>query len=197
MSSLIGYSQTETDRFKVGFSYGNGSQSKFPFNLKDYTHTVTFYKAQLNYLIGNKKQWAYEINIEPSYNIAEHQLLNEYFIKPEDGDDYQEKRNLYTQKRTINEYVLNLGFLVRYTVCTPVSIYAVGSVGPMISDKATERLAKGYAFSDIFGVGTSYAIGDVQLDFRYSLRHTSNLEFKTPNNGHNTTNMSFSVLYCL
>ena len=64
----------------------------------------------------------------------------------------------------------------------------------MFSDKATERLAKGFAFSDIFGLGLSYEINKLQLDFRYSVRHTSNLELKQPNGGHNTTNTEFSVL---
>ncbi|WNH14433.1 acyloxyacyl hydrolase [Flavobacteriaceae bacterium HL-DH10] len=118
-------------------------------------------------------------------------------MKPTDGDDYLEKQALYTQKRTIKEYGLNLGFIARYHIFKTFSGYAIGSIGPMISNKSTERLAKGYAFSDIFGLGLSYNMGKVQFDFRYSVRHTSNLQFKKPNNGHNTTNIEFLVLYKL
>jgi hypothetical protein len=64
----------------------------------------------------------------------------------------------------------------------------------MIADKASERLAKGFAFSDVFGLGMAYQLGNIQFGYRYSVRHTSNLEMKKPNNGHNTTNMEFSVL---
>ena len=78
-----------------------------------------------------------------------------------------------------------------------MSTYAIGGTGPMHSDKATERLAKGFAFSDIFGLGLSYELKKLLFDFRYSVRHTSNLELKQPNGGHNTTNTEFSVLFKL
>ena len=189
--------QIKKENIKLGFTFGTGSQNKFPFDLKDYTHEVTFYKAQINYRLKQNRKWAFEIYLEPSYNIAEHQLLNEQFIKPTDGVDYLEKRALFTQKRTIKEYVLNIGFIDIYFIYKDISTYAIGSVGPMISDKPTERLAEGYAFSDVFGLGVSYEINKIQLDFRYSVRHTSNLEFKQPNDGHNTTNMEVSVLFSL
>lgn len=191
------FAQLKKENFKIGASYGFGSQNVFPFDLESYSHDVQFYKAIVNYKFSEKKHWVFEINIEPSYNIAEHQLLNKYFIKPTDGDDYLEKRELFTQKRTIKEYVLNLGLIARYKVFNQGSVYALGSLGPMISDKDTERLAKGYAFSDIFGLGLSYKIDNIVLDARCSVRHTSNLEMKQPNNGHNTTNMEFSVMYQL
>ncbi|MFI1771519.1 acyloxyacyl hydrolase [Thalassobellus citreus] len=191
----IALAQIKKENLKLGLSYGTGSQNKFPFNSKDYSHEITFYKAVINYKILEKKDWSYEINIEPSYNLAEHQLLNKWFIKPTDSENYLELRDLYTQNRTIKEYVLNLGFLARYNIYNNLSAYALGSVGPMIADKPTERLAKGFAFSDVFGLGLSYRIGQAQLDFRYSLRHTSNLQLKVPNEGHNTTNIEFSVLY--
>ena len=194
VNNFSAYSQIKKENLKLGLSYGTGSQSKWPFDLKDYTHEINFYKLLLNYSISKKQKWAYEISIEPSYNIAEHQLLNKWFVKETDYDDYMEKRELYTQKRTIKEYVLNLGFLVRYSVYGDFSAYAIGGVGPMVSDNATERLAKGYAFSDVFGLGLSYEIKPFQFDFRYSVRHTSNLELKPPNSGHNTTNMEFSIL---
>ncbi|MFI1743123.1 acyloxyacyl hydrolase [Thalassobellus sediminis] len=189
--------QIKKENLKLGVSYGIGSQNKFPFNSKDYKHEVTFYKAVIHYKILEKKRWSYEISIEPSYNIVEHQLLNKFFIKPTDGDDYLEQQALHTQNRTIKEYVLNFGFIASYNLFKNLNSYAIGSVGPMISDKGTERLATGYAFSDIFGLGLTYTIGKVELDFRYSIRHTSNLQFKTPNNGHNTTNLEFSILYKL
>lgn len=190
-------SQIKREKIKIGLSYGSGSQNRFPFDLKDYTHTTTFYKAHFNYTFKEKKKWAFEFTAEPSYNIVEHQLLNKWFIKPTDGDNYLEKRDLYTQKRTFREYVLNLGLIARYPFYKSFSAYAVGSVGPMISDGATERLARGFAFSDVFGLGLSYDVGRVRLDFRYSVRHTSNLETKHPNNGHNTTNTEFSILFNL
>jgi len=195
--SFVGNAQIKKENLKLGFTYGTGSQNKFPFNEDDYTHEVTFYKTQINYRFKDQHKWAFEINLEPSYNVAQHQLLNRFYIKPSDAENYQELTELYMQKRTIKEYVLNCGFIARYKVYNGISTYAIGSVGPMFSDKATERLAKGFAFSDIFGLGLSYDINKIQFDFRYSVRHTSNLELKQPNGGHNTTNIEFSMLFKL
>lgn len=189
--------QIKKENLKLGLTYGTGSQDKYPFNADDYTHNVDFYKIQINYRFKDKQKWAFEVNFEPSYNVVEHQLLNRYYIKPSDADNYQELTELYVQKRTIKEYVLNCGFIARYKIYDGISSYAIGSVGPMVSDKATERLAKGFAFSDIFGLGLSYEINKLHFDFRYSVRHTSNLELKQPNGGHNTTNTEFSVLFKL
>jgi hypothetical protein len=195
--SSLTNAQILKENFKLGITYGAGVQGKFPFKANDYTHEVDFYKLQINYRFKDKKKWAFEINLEPSYNIAEHQLLNKFFIKPSDAENYIELRELYTQKRTIKEYVLNCGFVARYKIYNGISTYAIGSVGPMFADKATERLAKGFAFSDIFGLGLSCEIYKLQFDFRYSVRHTSNLELKRPNGGHNTTNTEFSILFKL
>ncbi len=186
--------QIKKENIKLGFTYGTGAQDKFPFNADDYTHEVDFYKIQINYRFKDKRKWAFEVNLEPSFNVVEHQLLNRFYIKPSDSDNYMELTELYMQRRTIKEYVLNLGFITRYKIYKNVSTYAIISVGPMYADKATERLAKGFAFSDIFGLGLSYEINKLQFDLRYSVRHTSNLEFQQPNGGHNTTNMEFSVL---
>lgn len=197
ISSFVGYAQIKKENLKFGFTYGTGSQSKYPFNDNDYTHEVTFYKTQINYRFKDKQKWAFEINLEPSFNVVKHQLLNRFYIKPSDAENYMELTELYLQNRTIKEYVLNCGFIARYKIYNGISTYAIGSLGPMISDKATERLAKGFAFSDIFGLGLSYEINNLHLDFRYSVRHTSNLEMKQPNGGHNTTNAECSVLFKL
>lgn len=195
--SVSGNSQIKKEYLKLGFTFGKGAQDKFPFNADDYIHEVDFYKIQINYRFKDKKKWAFELNLEPSFNVVEHQLLNKFYVKPSDAENFQELRDLYTQKRTIKEYVLNCGIIARYKVYKDFSAFSVFSLGPMIADKATERLAKGFAFSDILGVGVSYELNKLQFDFRYSVRHTSNLEFQQPNGGHNTTNFEISALYKL
>lgn len=193
----IGSAQIDKKKIRLGLSYGKGRHDRFPFDSKNYTHNVTFYKAIFNYRFKKAKNWAFEFTGEPSYNIVEHQLVNKWFIQPSDGEDYLVQREIFTQKRTFNEYVLNLGLIARYRLFNKLSVYAVGTVGPMVASKKTERLASGFAFSDVFGLGLSFGVGRVLLDFRYSVRHTSNLEMKQPNNGHNTTNTGFSILYNL
>jgi Lipid A 3-O-deacylase (PagL) len=196
-NTFVSNAQIIKENLKFGFAYGFGTENTFPFNSKDYDHSISFYTIKINYLLKEKRKWSYEVNIEPSFNIASHQLINKYFIKPSIGDNYLELRELFTQKREIKEYVLNLGFLIRYRIIKNFSVYNLASVGPMISNKDTERLAKGFAFSDILALGTSYRIDKIQLDFRYSIRHTSNFNLKSPNHGHNTANIEFGVLFKL
>ncbi len=183
------------NKTRLGFNYGFGSQESFPFNSKDYSYDIRFYKIQINYKLKESKKWSYEVNIEPSYYLAEHQLLNKYYVKPEDGDDYLEKREEFTQKKNINEYVLNIGFIARYKINKNFSTYAIVSVGPMYSDTDTERMNAGFAFSDIFGLGVSYKVNRFYLDFRYSIRHVSNLNISLPNNGYNSSNIEIGCTY--
>jgi len=196
-NTFISSAQIKKEKLKFGFALGYGTENTYPFNSKDYDHSISYYTIKINYLLKEKGKWSYEVNIEPSFNIAKHQLINKYFIKPSIGDNFLELRELFTQKREIKEYVLNLGLLIRYKIIKNFSVYNLASVGPMISNKSTERLAKGFAFSDILAFGTSYIIDKVQLDIKYSIRHTSNFDFKSPNHGHNTANIEFGVLFKL
>lgn len=186
--------QESEKKIKYGFNYGKGELGNFPFEDKDYSYETTFYKAQINYILKDKEKFNLELNIEPSYYVSEHQLLNKYFIKPGDYDDYLTEREIMTTKKTMKEYVLNLGIIARYKFVKNLSAYALGSVGPMIIDTRTERMAKGFAFSDIFSLGLSYKINKITLDTRYSARHVSNLQLQSPNSGYNSTNFEFGFL---
>ncbi len=182
---------------RLGFNYGFGTQQSFPFNFKDYTYDVQFYKFQINYELNAKTKWKIELNIEPGIYIANHQLLNVNYVQPRFGNDYLDQRLRFSKKKQINEYALNFGILFRYNICRQLSTYILGSVGPMISSIDTERLAKGFAFSDIFALGVSYMVNFIFLDLRFSLRHVSNANLQSPNSGHNSTNMEFGVSFQL
>jgi hypothetical protein len=93
--------------------------------------------------------------------------------------------------------VLNIGFLIRKTVGKTVSIYVQGSVGPMISDTETERLSKGFAFSDVFALGMSFNYKEIRLDVVPSLRHVSNAGTQRSNAGFNTKNIELGLSYRL
>ena len=106
-----GYGQQKekyTERLKTGFNYGMGTQEIFPFNSKDYLYDPQFFKIQINYTLAKKVNWNFELNVEPSYYLVQHQLLNEFYVKPSDREDYLEKREEFTKKKQINEYVLNV-----------------------------------------------------------------------------------------
>jgi len=198
--SIKGFTQSEQSnkhRIRLGFNTGYGMQESFPFNSPDYSYDASFYKFQINYLVIPRSKWNFELNMEPAYYRVEHQLLNKYYVRPEEYDDYLEKREEFTKKKIINEYVLNIGLVARYSVFKSWSIYALGSVGPMYSDTDTERMNAGFAFSDIFGLGTTYQINRFFLDFRYSIRHVSNANISKPNNGYNSSNLEIGCTYQL
>jgi hypothetical protein len=181
-------SQEKGRAIKYGFVYGIGEQGIFPFSDDDYLYETKSYKAQLNYVFKEVNKFSFEINVEPSVFISKHQLLNKHFITPDYGSDYLEERDRQTAKKTMKEYSLGIGVISRYNFTENMSAYALGSVGPMIIDTRTERMAKGFSFSDIFSFGFSYKIEKIILDLRYGVRHVSNFQLKNPNSGYNSTN---------
>ena len=184
--------QDEKSKFAVGFNYGFGSE----FNNKDYTFTNHFYKLQLYYKLKETKHFQYEILIQPEVNFGTHQLLNFYFVKPEDPD-YLEKRERYTQLKDVHEYVLNIGFLARKPIGKKCSFYILGSIGLMITDTETERMSEGFAFADVLAVGFSLNVKKLQFDLRPSIRHVSNAGLGSENAGYNTKNIEVGISYSL
>ncbi|MEO8534059.1 MAG: acyloxyacyl hydrolase [Flavobacterium sp.] len=178
--------------FSVGFNYGFGSE----FHNRNYTFTNHFYKAQLYYKLKKTKKFQYEILVQPEINFGRHQLLNFYFVQPDDPD-YIEKRAVYTQLKDVHEYVLNIGFLVRKPITDSFSFYILGSIGPMITDTQTERMSEGFAFADVFAVGFSVKAQRFQFDVRPSIRHVSNAGLGSSNAGYNTRNIEFGISYSL
>jgi len=184
--------QDGKSKFVVGFNYGFGSE----FNNKDYTFTNHFYKLQLYYKLKQTKYFQFEILVQPEINFATHQLLNFYFVKPDD-QNYIEKREKYTQLKDVHEYVLNLGFLIGKPISKNCSFYILGSIGPMITDTETERMSDGFAFADVLAIGFSVKLKDVQFDLRPSIRHVSNAGIGEENAGYNTKNIEFGISYSL
>lgn len=184
--------QSKNDNFAIGLNYGLGSE----FKNRNYTFTNHFYKVQLYYLLKETKHFQYQILVQPEVNFAKHQLLNFYFVKPE-TPDYSNKREEYTQLKDLHEYVLNLGFLIRKPIGKVFSVYALGSIGPMITDTETERMTKGFAFADVLALGVSAKIDQLLLDIRSGIRHVSNAGFNAENAGYNTRNIEIGISYCL
>ena len=184
--------QDKKGKIEIGLNYGFGSE----FSNSNYTFTNNFYKAQLYYQIKETKHFQYEILIQPEINFATHQLLNFYFVKPE-TPDYIEKREEYTKLKDVHEYVLNFGFLVRKPIGKIFSIYALASVGPMITDTETERMSDGFAFADVVAFGVTAKVDQFRFDIRPSIRHVSNAGLNSENAGYNTKNVEIGVSYCL
>jgi hypothetical protein len=186
------FAQEDKHPMAIGVHYGFGDE----ISNSDYTYTNRFLKGQLYYVLRATTRFRFEVLVQPEVNFATHQLLNLYFVTP-DEENFEEKRERYTKLKDIREYVLNIGLLVRKPITKTFSIYVLGSVGPMFTDTETERLSKGFAFSDVLALGFSLKTGNVTLDFRPNVRHTSNAGLQNSNAGFNTINIELGVSFPL
>ena len=182
---------------RLGIESGAGKQPLFPFSSPDYSYIVQGYRLSLNLPLKRKGRISYEFQIEPGVYSASHRLLNEYFIKPSWGSGYLEERKRLMASKTIMEYALNLGFQVRYYLNSNFRCFILAGTGPMVSDTDTERMAKGFAFSDVFALGVAYSTGKIMFEVRPGLRHVSNAGFRSPNSGYNSSNIDFGITVAL
>ncbi len=188
--SFVCISQQVHKNIKIGLSTGFGRE----FENRNYTYTNQYVKLQFMKTFKKLNRFSYDFVLQPEYNKGKHQLLNLYFVKPEE-QDYIEKRERYIRLKTCNEYILNMGLLMRFSLSSKSSVYVIGSVGPMYIDTVTERLSKGFAFADVLALGFNYKLGQFVLDVRPNLRHTSNAGLQNNNSGFNTKNIEFGILY--
>jgi len=195
--SLIVHTQAQEAEksIKLGFNYGLGTQQNFPFDADDYNYDSQSFKGQINYLIKSNRKWNFELLFEPGIYISKHQLLNKYYIQEIKHENFLELREKFTKKKTIHEYTLGVGFISRYKIFNNLSSYALFSIGPTLLSKSTERLDKGFAFSDILAFGLSYNVNRLILDFRLGVKHTSNGGLNKKNSGHNSALVEFGFLF--
>lgn len=192
LNGCLVFSQEKKQKIAIGLAYGIGSE----INNSDYTYTNRYLKGQFYYTLKSIKHFQFELLVQPEINFATHQLLNLYFVTPEEPD-FEIKRETYTKLKDIREYVFNIGLVIRKPITDDFSVYALLSVGPMITDTETERQSKGFAFSDVFGIGVSWKIKKVTLDLRPNIRHTSNAGLQNSNAGFNTFNIEAGVVFPL
>lgn len=182
--------QVKKERITVGFAYGTGSELRS----KDYTFVNNFYKVQFAYLLKEGRHFGYDLVVQPEINFAKHQLLNPYFVQPHEPN-YEQLREEYTKLKQIRDYILNAGVKVRKSLTKHTGIYLLGSIGPMVTDTESERLSKGFAFSDVIAIGFSLKSERVVFDVQPGLRHVSNGGLQKSNAGINTKNIEFSVVF--
>ena len=180
-----------------GFAWGKGRQPLLPFTNNDYSYKVTNYSFLINFKLREFRHCNLELQLEPAFHSVKYKLNNEYFIQPATSPDYLRLREKYSRERTYGEYGVNINFSLRYFLNPHLSVFALMGVGPVYSETETERLAGGFAFSDIVALGLAYKTGRVSFELRPALRHVSNANLKKPNSGHNSTNIDFGILYSL
>lgn len=180
---------------RIGVVYGFSSQERFIRQDSDYFYESNIFKISSQLQLRKKNRHTWELLIEPSYYQSKHESLNYWHEFYTSSDIADELRARFMVLKPINEYVLNLGLIYRYYLKEDWSCYALGNVGPMYIDTETERLKKGFAFSDIFALGTNLKLNRISLDGRVMIRHVSNANIQMPNYGFNAFGFEFGVFY--
>ena len=164
---------------KIGFLY---SSAKF-FD-KDYDYKTNVYKFQLFYLLRKGINWDINLIVQPQYQKAQHQLLNEQFITP-DEENFEFLREKFTQKKDISLYVFELGFQLRKSLIKNISFEATLGLGAGYINLESERLAKGFTFIENFSLGLVHTKNTSEFFVATSVGHVSNFNIQKPNSGYN------------
>jgi hypothetical protein len=188
--TFLGFSQ-ETKKpfykpYKLGFLYNYGTNENFVFDDLDYDYSSNTFKTQLFYQLGSWKKLDFELIFQPQVQFLKHQLLNEWFVTP-DQDNVQEKIAEFTQPKNMNLYGLEFAFTLKRQVLNKLFLQGGISLGFSYIDTRTERLAKGFTFIENFSLGFSCQAS--KKSFIYlgtNFGHVSNLNFQKPNDGYNT-----------
>lgn len=198
LASTLAFSQSEVASMKLlrfGFVYGFSSQNTYIKQDSDYRYDNKIFKISTHFNLSKKTHHSWQLLVEPSYYKSKHEAYNywhEYFTDSSNGD---ELRAQFMRLKSINEYALNLGVVYRYNLNQKLSMYALGNIGPMYIDTETERLKKGFAFSDIFALGINYKVNNFSVDAKNMIRHVSNANLRFPNYGLNAIGFEWGVYY--
>jgi hypothetical protein len=195
--SIFAHSQEVIPRFKwlrSGLVIGHASQNTFVKQEWDYTYESKIIKFSNHFNWSRIKKHSWEILIEPSYYRSKHQMINYWFIS-HTVPNGNELRAKFMPLKSINEYVLNVGIVYRRHLNLKSSVYATLNSGPMYIDTDTERLKKGFAFSDILSVGYNYKVKKVSFDAKFMFRHASNANLQMPNFGLNEAGFEIGSYY--
>ena len=184
---ILSYAQDSIPRFKwlrTGVLVGYSVHHKIIKQESDYDYNSVNLKFSNHFFLYNKGKNNFELLIEPSFYRSEHEMLNFWFISHtvENGDALRAE---YMQLKSMNEYVLNIGIIYRRAIANNQSLYALLNAGPMYIDTNTERLKKGFAFSDIMALGYNYSFQKFSIDAKFFYRHVSNANIQKPNFGLN------------
>jgi hypothetical protein len=177
---------------KVGFLYNNAQNQNFLFNDKDYDYQTHVFKAQLFYSLIEWKKWDFNLIIQPQVQVAQHQLVNPFFIQPEDGN-VEELRERFTQERTLSLLAFELGFQFRRETFKRLFFEANFGLGAAYIDKETERLAKGFTFIENISLGFAYQFKSSEIYVGGQIGHVSNLDLQMPNSAYDI--MGFEIGY--
>ena len=169
---------------KVGVLFSKAKQNNLLFFDKDYDYKTNVYKFQLFYPIQRGVNWDVNLILQPQYQKAQHQLLNEQFITP-DEENFEFLREKFTQKKDISLYAFEVGFQLRKSIIKNIFFEATLGLGAGYISLESERLAKGFTFIENLSLGLAYKINKSEIFLATSVGHVSNFNIQKPNSGYN------------
>ena len=184
--SVIGQVKKERQKSitKVGVLFSNAKQNNLFFFDKDYDYKTNVYKFQLFYPIKRGGNWDVNLILQPQFQKAQHQLLNEQFITP-DEENFEFLREKFTQKKDISLYAFEVGFQLRKTIIKNISFEATLGLGAGYISLESERLAKGFTFIENVSLGLAHKINKSEFFLATTVGHVSNFNIQKPNSGYN------------
>ena len=169
---------------KVGFLFSSAKQNNILFFDKDYDYKTNVYKFQLFYSIQNGENWDVNLILQPQFQKAQHQLLNEQFITP-DEEDFEFLREKFTQKKDISLYAFEVALQLRKSIIKNISFEASLGLGAGYISLESERLAKGFTFIENVSLGLAHKINKSEFFLATTVGHVSNFNIQKPNSGYN------------
>ena len=155
---------------KVGVLFSKAKQNNLLFFDKDYDYKTNAYKFQLFYSIQNNgENWDVNLILQPQFQKAQHQLLNEQF----------------TQKKDISLYAIEVGLQLKKSVVRNISFEATLGLGAGYISLESERLAKGFTFIENLSLGLAHKINKSEFFLATTVGHVSNFNIQKPNSGYN------------
>lgn len=177
---------------KLGFVYNNAKQNNFLFSDRDYDYQTQVFKVQFFYTLHTGKKWDFNLIVQPQIQVAKHQLLNPFFITPDEAN-YMELRDHFTQERNLSLYAFELGFQWRRKIFHQVYFETTLGLGAGFIDKETERLAHGFTFIENLSVGLTHRWKSSEIYLGSNFGHVSNFNIQSPNSGYNI--LGFEIGY--
>jgi hypothetical protein len=169
---------------KIGFLFSSAKQNNILFFDKDYDYKTNVYKFQLFYPIQKGESWVVNLVLQPQYQKAQHQLLNEQFITP-DEENFEFLREKFTQKKDISLYAFEVALQLRKSIIKNISFEASLGLGAGYISLESERLAKGFTFIENVSLGLAHKINKSEFFLATTVGHVSNFNIQKPNSGYN------------
>ena len=136
------------------------------------------------YSIQNGENWDVNLILQPQFQKAQHQLLNEQFITP-DEEDFEFLREKFTQKKDILLYAFEVALQLRKSIIKNISFEASLGLGAGYISLESERLAKGFTFIENVSLGFAHKINKSEFFLATTVGHVSNFNIQKPNSGYN------------